>query len=198
MVGVAWEVAAGALGWCPGWGAWCFRAAGRACGGDAVVAVAVGGVGLGFGAGGHGAEGGEVLLERGPGGGILFGGEREIEVGVVGEDVALDSGRDRGCGGEGEAVEEGGVGVVGKAVAGGADGIAGVEVAVGEGVAGIAGLDAGCTGGAGFGGEGSGGGRSEWVSAAAASAAVGRVEGGGVKRRRARLSSSVETMTEWM
>ena len=73
--------------------------------------------------------------------GILFGGEGEIEVGVVGEDVALDSRGDRGGGGEGEAVEEGGVGVVGEAVAGGADGIAGIQIAVGEGVAGVAGSD---------------------------------------------------------
>ena len=45
----------------------------------------------------------------------------------------------------------------------------------------------------GLGVRGSEGGGSEWVSAAAASAAVDLVEGGGVKRRRVRLSSSVES-----
>lgn len=37
-------------------------------------------------------------------------------------------------------MEEGGVGVVGEAVAAGADRVAGVQVAIGEGVAGIGGL----------------------------------------------------------
>lgn len=78
----------------------------------------------------------QVLLELGPGGGIFFGGEGEIEVGVVGEDVALDAGRNGSGAGEGEAVEERGVGVVGEGVAAGADGVAGVEIAVGEGVGG--------------------------------------------------------------
>jgi len=95
-----------------------------------VIPVAVGGVGGGVGAGGHGVEGDEVLLDVGPGFGILFCGEGEIEVGVVGEDVALDSGGDRGSGGEGEAVEEGGVGVVGEAVAGGIYRVASVQIAV--------------------------------------------------------------------
>ena len=95
----------------------------------------------------------------GPGVRILFGGEGEIEVGVIGEDVAFDSRGDRGGGGEGEAVEEGGVGVVGEAVAGGADGVAGIEIAVGEGVARIAGLAGNDLRGVWFGGERLGGGR---------------------------------------
>jgi hypothetical protein len=144
-------------------------------------------------------EGGEVFLEGGPGGGVFFGGEGEVEVGVVGEDIALDAGGDGGGGGEGEAVEEGGVGVVGEAVAG-------------RGGRGCRCRDRGWGGGGGgrldwrgmaweepgLAGRATVGAGSEWVSAAAATAAVELVVGGGVKRWRERLSSSVERMTEWM
>jgi hypothetical protein len=83
-------------------------------------------------------ERGEVLLEERPLGGIFFGGEGEFRVGVVGEDVVLDARRDGYCRRGGKAVEEGCVGVVGEAVAGGFYGAAGVQVAVDEGVFGVA------------------------------------------------------------
>lgn len=73
------------------------------------------------------------MLDGGPGDGIFSGGEWRSLVGEVGQDVSLDAGRNGVGGGGDEAMEERGVGGVGKGVAAGLDGVAGVEVAIGQG-----------------------------------------------------------------
>ena len=86
---------------------------------------------------GSGGEGGEIVLEDGPGARIFFCGKGRRGIGKVAEDVGLDTGWDGLGGGGGETMEEGGVGGVGERIASGLHGAAGVEVAVGEGVLGV-------------------------------------------------------------
>lgn len=128
------------------------------------------------------------MLDGGPGDGIS-GGEWRSLVGEVGQDVSLDAGRNGVGGGGDEAVEERGVGGVGKGVAAGLDGVAGVEVAIGQGVLRVGRLAGDVLAAAGRG--------LEWVSDAAAVAAVDRVDGGGVKRTRAWCRPSLERTTLW-
>ena len=52
--------------------------------GSRIVAVTVGGVGEGGVAGGHGLHDYQILLDCGPLGGIFFGAEGEVEIGVIG------------------------------------------------------------------------------------------------------------------
>ena len=63
--------------------------------GSGMVTRAVRGVGQRVGAGGKGPHDGEILLNCRPCGGVLLRGKRQVEVGVVGEDIGLNARRDR-------------------------------------------------------------------------------------------------------